>query len=38
MEIKGANIYTYLIPDFLSWRKKFFRLKKGSWMVSRGEA
>jgi hypothetical protein len=29
MEIKGANIYAYLIPGLLSWRKEIFRLKKG---------
>jgi hypothetical protein len=29
MEIKKVNIYAYLIPGLLSWRREFFRLKKG---------
>jgi hypothetical protein len=29
MEIKEINIHAYLIPGLLSWRRKFFRLKKG---------
>jgi hypothetical protein len=29
MEIKWANVYTYLVPGLLGWRKEFFRLKKG---------
>jgi hypothetical protein len=28
MEITEINIHAYLIPDFLSWRREFFRLKK----------
>jgi hypothetical protein len=29
MEIKQINIHAYLISGHLSWRREFFRLKKG---------
>jgi hypothetical protein len=29
MGIKEVNSYAYLIPGLLSWRREFFRLKKG---------
>jgi hypothetical protein len=29
MEIKEINVYAYLIPGLQSWRREFFRLKKG---------
>jgi hypothetical protein len=29
MEIKEKNIHAYLISGLLSWRREFFRLKKG---------
>jgi hypothetical protein len=29
MGMKEINIHAYLIPGLLSWRREFFRLKKG---------
>jgi hypothetical protein len=28
MEIKEINVHAYIIPSFLSWGRKFFRLKE----------
>jgi hypothetical protein len=37
MEIKEINIHAYLISGLLSWRS-FSGSRRGSWMISQGEA
>jgi hypothetical protein len=38
MEIKEINIHAYLISGLLSWRREFFKLKKGLLDVKLGRS